>query len=91
MNERIEMISNEFFSSFQSSHVLLYIGQSVKVDEIKNIISKGRWSAIITTSQDPEFSSYFATDSRSLQTCVSKKNLSTRCLSRENLLMMTIS
>lgn len=90
MNERIEMISNDFFSSFQSSHVLLYIGQSVKVDEIKNIISKGRWSAIITTSQDPEFSSYFATDSRSLQTCVSKKNLSTRCLSREKPLLVQL-
>lgn len=90
MNERIETISNEFFNGFQSSHVLLYIGQSATVDEIKSVISKGRWSAIITTSRDPEFSSYFANDSRGLQTCVSNQMISTRCLSREKPLLIQL-
>lgn len=90
MNDNIEEISNTFFNSFQSSHVLLYIGQNVNDDDVKKYISQGRWSAIITTNHDPEFSSYFATNGRNLQTCTTRQQFSNRFLSREKPLFIQL-
>ena len=90
MTENIDTITNEFYNSFQSSHVLLLIGKSAEADEIKNYISKARWSAILTTNTNPEFASYFALDGRRLQTCTSRQELSARFLSREKPLFVQL-
>lgn len=89
MDENIEQISDEFFSHFGNTHVLLYVGQDASVDEIK-AISKGRWSAIITTNTSQKFASYFANEMRNLQICTAREELSTRFLSEKKPLLIRL-
>lgn len=89
MDESIEQISDEFFSRFGNTHVLLYVGQDASIDEIK-AISKGRWSAIITTNTSQKFASYFANETRNLQICTAREELSTRFLSEKKPLLIRL-
>lgn len=81
--ENIERISEDFYGKFQQTHVLLYVGQNASAKDLRESLSKERWSAIITTNRSLELSSYFAAESRTLIECTSRKMLSSTPLSRE--------
>ncbi len=79
----IEKMTSEFYNKFNSNHVILYVGQNAKDDEIKDIISTCRWSAVVTSRRDPEFSALFVNDDRSPKEFFSRRDVSAKPLSRE--------
>lgn len=83
MKESIDRLCSTLFNRFNTSHVLLFIGQGIDDGVAKNLVSKERWSAIITTRRDESFSAYFATNNRTPWVCESRRSLSGRSLSRE--------
>lgn len=83
MKENTDRLSSALFGRFTSSHVLLYVGQGVSRDDLRDYIAKERWSAVITTIREADFSSLFASGSREPWECSSKAQLSSRALSRE--------
>lgn len=56
-------LATSLFNSFYSNHVLLYVGQQTTNEELK-VLAKCKWSAIITSRKDPEFSQFFAVEGR---------------------------
>lgn len=90
MSENVGRISNELYSKFQSSHGLLYIGQSVDSADVKKYLSKLPWSAVFTTNHEQSFASNFATDSRRLQLCTSVEELARHSLSRDKPLLVQL-
>ena len=83
MKENVDRLCSALFNRFNSSHVLLFVGQGMANDDVKDLVSKERWSAIITTKRDEDFAAYFATKDRRPWECVSRQELSGRSLSRE--------
>ena len=83
MSENIDRLSSILSGRFTSSHVLLYVGQGVPLDDLRVCIARERWSAVITTIRDGGFSSLFSSDSREPWECNSRAQLSSRSLSRE--------
>lgn len=57
-------VSDAFFNSFYSSHVILYIGQNSNDEELREYISKCQWSCIITSRRDPELATFFVDEER---------------------------
>lgn len=55
----LKQITDDFFNSFYSNHVVLYVGQNANDNEIKAYISQCQWSGIITSRRDPELRSLF--------------------------------
>lgn len=62
----IKKLSCSFFGSFNSSHVLLYVGQNVNDNDLQNYIAKCPWSCVITSRRDPEFSQLFSDEDREI-------------------------
>jgi hypothetical protein len=83
MSENIDRLSSMLSGRFTSSHVLLYVGQGVSLEELRGCIARERWSAVITTIREEGFPSLFSTDSREPWECNSRSQLSSRALSRE--------
>lgn len=83
MKENVERLCSALFNRFNSSHVLLFVGQGMANDVVKDLVSNVRWSAIITTKRDEGFPAYFATWDRRPWECESRKDLTGRSLSRE--------
>lgn len=83
MNEKIDRLSSTMSKKFTSSHVLLFLGQGIANEDIRNTIAAERWSAVLTTSRDPHFASYFETDAREPWACNSRRKLSGHSLSRK--------
>lgn len=56
----IKSLSYSFFGSFNSTHVLLYVGQSSNNDDLRKYIAKCPWSCVITGRRDPELALLFS-------------------------------
>lgn len=78
-------IANSFFSSFHSNHVILYVGQNAKNDELRDYIAKCPWSGIITSRRDPEFSSLFANEDRTVYEYSSRAQIPVKPLNRKKM------
>ena len=60
----IKNISQSFFGRFNSSHVILYVGQNSNDDDLQKYVAKCPWSCVITSRCDPEFATFFADKDR---------------------------
>ena len=74
-----------FFNSFLSNHVVLYVGQNTRDDEIREYISKCSWSGIITSRRDPELAALFENESRTLREFSSRAEIPVKPLNRKKL------
>ena len=81
----MQRLGNLFFSKFTSSHVILYVGQNFDDSELKEIIAKCPWSAVVTTRTDRAFGSFFDDESRAVEDCYSIEDLLSRRLSRKKM------
>lgn len=81
----LKKIADTFFSSFHSNHVLLYIGQNARDDEIKEYISQCPWSGIITSRRDPELSAFFVNKDRTPCDFSHREEISIKPLNRKKL------
>ncbi len=61
-NMDLKNASSEFYNHFNSTHVILYIGQGASNEELKDYIVQCPWSGIITSRRDPELASFFIAD-----------------------------
>lgn len=60
----IKNLSYSFFGSFNSTHVILYVGQNATDDDLQKYIAKCPWSCVITSRCDPEFAAFFSDKDR---------------------------
>ena len=80
----MENYARNFFNSFYANHVILFVGKSATPEEIRTI-SDCKWSAVITTRTEPEFSLFFERGNRTVQDFTNRANISSKPLSRDNL------
>ena len=85
MSENIHKLSHEFYAKFNQNHVLLYVGQDIDSEALKKWIAPCRWSAVITSRQESEFSAHFNMEARSPQEVTIPEAVPTNPLSRANL------
>lgn len=78
-------IADTFFDSFNSNHVILFVGQGISDEDIKDYIAKCPWSAVITTRRDPEFASFFANEERTPREFLLRSEIPARVLNRKTL------
>lgn len=78
-------VSDTFFNSFNSNHVILYVGQDSNDTELRDYISKCAWSGIITSRRDPEFAMLFATDERTPYEYSRRADIPAKPLNRKKL------
>jgi hypothetical protein len=65
MSEKIRKNDiDDFFDSFNTRHVILYVGQNSNDEELQEYISKYEWSCVITSRNDQKLSSFFQTENR---------------------------
>jgi hypothetical protein len=73
-----------FFNSFYANHVILYVGRSATPEEIR-AVAACKWSAVITTRTEPEFSLMFKLDDREVLDYTKRSDISSKPLSRQKL------
>lgn len=81
----VKKVSDAFFNSFNSNHVILYIGQNTSDEELKEYISKCPWSGIITSRRDPELASIFINEDRAPREFNARVEIPVKPLSRQKL------
>lgn len=73
-----------FFNSFYANHVILYVGRSADPEEIR-AVAACKWSAVITTRTEPEFSLMFKQEDREVLDYTKRSDISNKPLSRQKL------
>lgn len=81
----VNKMADAFFNSFQSNHVILYIGQNTSDQELKDYISQCYWSAVITSRRDPELGTYFIGKDRTTYEYCNRTEIPAKPLSRKKL------
>lgn len=85
MKQIPDSLTNTFFSLFNSSHVVLFVGNSTSDKDLDEYIAKQNWSAIITTRTDLEFVEHFTSENRKPIEYRSRDEIRGSILSRERL------
>lgn len=81
----IKNLSYSFFDSFNSTHVILYVGQSANDDDLQKYIAKCPWSCVITSRRDSEFAMLFADENRTPFEYSSRAEIPVKPLHRKRL------
>ena len=78
-------VSDNFFNSFYSNHVILYIGQNSNDEELRECISKCPWSCVITSRRDPELATFFVSEERTPKEFSIRSEIPAKPLNRQRL------
>lgn len=70
---------------FNSSHVILFIGQNESDSDIKEYLTTLPWSCIITTRRDASFSSFFAGKDRTVKEYLKRDEIPINILNKKKL------
>jgi len=81
----IKKVSDSFFNSFYSNHVILYIGQNASDEELREYVSKCQWSGIITSRRDPELASFFVNEERTPREFSDRAEIPAKPLNRKKM------
>lgn len=81
----LKKVSDSFFNSFYSNHVILYIGQNAKDEELREYISQCPWSCVITSRRDPELATFFSNGERTAQEFTDRSKIPAKPLNRKKL------
>ena len=76
---------NIFRNLFNTSHVILYVGQSATDEEIKEWLSQYPWSCVLTSRRDEEFAALFSSENRTILQYSSRNEIPSKPLSRRQM------